>query len=302
MASSSTGGLLVALVLYVLFTLPLAAVFNKAGRSALWAFVPIFGTLVLLSIVRRPGYWFFFLIIPLVNIIFFAIVCYDLARAFGHGIGVTLAVFFLGPLGLLYIWLSPSPYMYGTGPSFKPAKASGGGPAPAWGGSPPGWDGYPPSDSFGSAAAYGQPPAPKLAEDQPLPSFRSGQGAPGSSVTSGAVPYPYVPPLPPPVTAYAQAASGSAPPAYGQPPAGYPPAPAPPPPPGYGQPPAGYPAPAPPPGYGQPPAGYPTAPPPPPGYGQPTASYPAPAPPPGYDQQGPATPAPPPGYGPPPAG
>ena len=73
-------------------------IFSKAGQPGWAVIIPIYNTLVALKIVGRPWWWIFLFIIPIVNIIVAIIVVNDLSKSFGHGIGFTLGLLFLGPI------------------------------------------------------------------------------------------------------------------------------------------------------------------------------------------------------------
>ncbi len=78
----------------------LGCLFHKAGHHFLLAIVPIYNYIVYLKVAGRPWWWLLLLIIPVVNIVFVIIVCHDIAKTFGRGIGCTLGLIFLG-----FIWI-----------------------------------------------------------------------------------------------------------------------------------------------------------------------------------------------------
>ena len=61
--------------------------FSKAGKHGWAAIIPIYSTIVMLRVIRRPLWWIVMLIIPVVNIVFLFMMHYDLAKAFGKGAG-----------------------------------------------------------------------------------------------------------------------------------------------------------------------------------------------------------------------
>ncbi len=85
-------------------------VYTKAGKPGWVAIVPIYNTLVLLEIVGRPWYWLLWLFIPIVNIYFLAVVCNDLAKAFGKGMGMTVLLFLLPFIGYPILGFGPAEY------------------------------------------------------------------------------------------------------------------------------------------------------------------------------------------------
>ncbi len=106
-----TGTLLFFVVIYLIGVLPLWLVFNKAGQPGWHALIPIFNTYVLLKVVGRPGWWLILFFIPIVNLVVWIIVAYDLARSFGHGAGFTIGLVFLGWIFLLILGLNSSRYL-----------------------------------------------------------------------------------------------------------------------------------------------------------------------------------------------
>jgi hypothetical protein len=83
-------------ILYVVFALPLWAVFKKAGSDMAWAaFVPIVNVYETLKVVGRPGWWLILYFIPIVNLVVVIIVWNDLSKSFGKGVGFTIGLIFL---------------------------------------------------------------------------------------------------------------------------------------------------------------------------------------------------------------
>lgn len=74
-------------------------VFKKAKKPGWAAIIPIYNTLVLLEIIKRPWWWILLMFIPLVNIVVYIIVHFDLAKAFGKGGGMALLLIFLPFIG-----------------------------------------------------------------------------------------------------------------------------------------------------------------------------------------------------------
>ena len=88
-------GCLIWLVLVVLIAASMWRVFEKAGQPGWAALVPIYNLVVLCQIVGRPVWWVILLFLPLVNLVIAIILAYDLARSFGHGVGMTLLLVIL---------------------------------------------------------------------------------------------------------------------------------------------------------------------------------------------------------------
>ena len=79
-------------------------VFTKAGQPGWAAIIPFYNWYVWCKIVGRPGWWVILLLIPFVNFIVGIVLCVDLAKSFGKGVGfaiglILLPVIFLPILG-----------------------------------------------------------------------------------------------------------------------------------------------------------------------------------------------------------
>ena len=107
--SSDTVVILV-IVAYVVYVLPLFGVFRKAREPGWAAFIPIWNLLVLLKIVGRPWWWILLFIIPVVDIVVAIVVWYDLSKSFGRGVAFTVGLVFLSWIFLLILWLGSSQY------------------------------------------------------------------------------------------------------------------------------------------------------------------------------------------------
>ena len=71
-------------------------VFTKAGQPGWAVIIPIYNWYVLCKIVGRPGWWVILLLIPFVNFIIGIILCIDLAKSFGKGVGFGIGLILLG--------------------------------------------------------------------------------------------------------------------------------------------------------------------------------------------------------------
>lgn len=71
-------------------------VFTKAGQPGWACIIPFYNLYVITQIVGRPWWWLILMCIPFIQVIFMIIICNDLSKAFGRGIGTTLGLIFLG--------------------------------------------------------------------------------------------------------------------------------------------------------------------------------------------------------------
>lgn len=109
------------IILIVWFVLLLVAgwqMFVKGGQPGWVALIPIVNLLGLLKIVHRPMWWIVLLLIPIVNLVTLIIVMRDLAQAFGRGIGTTLLLVFLTPIGFLLLGFGDDTYRREPDPLF----------------------------------------------------------------------------------------------------------------------------------------------------------------------------------------
>ncbi|MGQ1786230.1 DUF5684 domain-containing protein [Saccharicrinis sp. GN24d3] len=86
---------IVYMAIIILLIAALWKVFTKAEKPGWAAIIPIYNTIVMLEIVKKPIWWIILLIIPIVNIVFGIIVINQLSKSFGKGAGYTLGLIFL---------------------------------------------------------------------------------------------------------------------------------------------------------------------------------------------------------------
>lgn len=109
--SGSTTYYLATFVLAVLQIVGAWLVFRKAGRPGWAAIIPIYDVYVTLKIVGRSGWWLVLFFIPLVNLIVFIVIAFDLSRSFGHGNGYALGLVFFPFLFLMILGFGSSRYL-----------------------------------------------------------------------------------------------------------------------------------------------------------------------------------------------
>ena len=90
-----TGIMVFYLLLVVLMIVSYWRIFTKANQPGWAILIPIYNLIVLLNIVKKPWWWLFLLLIPLINIIFAIIITYRLALSFGKGVGFAIGLIFL---------------------------------------------------------------------------------------------------------------------------------------------------------------------------------------------------------------
>jgi hypothetical protein len=85
-------------------------VFKKAKRPGWAAIIPIYSTLVMIWIVKRPWWWFLLLLIPIVNIVVAIMLTYELAKAFGKGGWFTVLLILLPFIGFPILGFGSAKY------------------------------------------------------------------------------------------------------------------------------------------------------------------------------------------------
>lgn len=71
-------------------------VFTKAGQPGWASIIPIYNMVVLCQIAGKPVWWVLLMFIPIVNIVVAVMVWHNISVNFGHGVGFTLGLVFLG--------------------------------------------------------------------------------------------------------------------------------------------------------------------------------------------------------------
>ena len=110
MIDSVIGGLLGS-VIGVVVLIALWKIYTKAGKPGWTVLIPIYNLYILLEIVGRPGWWLIMFLIPVVNVIFFLIISFDLAKSFGKGTGFALGLIFLNMIFLLILGFGNAQYI-----------------------------------------------------------------------------------------------------------------------------------------------------------------------------------------------
>ena len=108
--TSSSGGaaggmfvFLFAFALYFYFSFAQYKIAQKLGNDNPWfAFIPILNTVQLVQMGQKPMYWLLFLLLPIVNIVCFAVLWMDVARKIGHSPAVGFFVL-IPPISLITI-------------------------------------------------------------------------------------------------------------------------------------------------------------------------------------------------------
>ncbi|MEM8533636.1 MAG: DUF5684 domain-containing protein [Chloroflexota bacterium] len=114
--------LLLTLVVGVVLLVGMWKIFTKAGQPGWAAIVPIYNVYVMLQMIGRPWWWLLLMFVPIANIVVLVILWFDLARAFGKGIGFALGLYFLNPIFVLILGFGNAEYV--GPPNAMPAGAT----------------------------------------------------------------------------------------------------------------------------------------------------------------------------------
>jgi hypothetical protein len=120
--AASPISVIISLAIAVLLIAAMWKVFTKAGQPGWASLIPIYNLYVLCKIAGRPGWWLLLMLIPLVNFIIIIILCIDIAKSFGNGVGFGLGLAILG----FIFWP-----ILGFGSAQYQGPSAGGGAAPA---------------------------------------------------------------------------------------------------------------------------------------------------------------------------
>jgi hypothetical protein len=88
--------MIISLAIAVLIIAAMWKVFTKAGQPGWACLIPIYNLYVLCKIAGRPGWWLLLMLIPIVNFIIIIVLCIDIAKSFGNGVGFGLGLAILG--------------------------------------------------------------------------------------------------------------------------------------------------------------------------------------------------------------
>ena len=114
----STFFLVFGIVWFVLVLVAGWKMYTKAAQPGWVSLIPFLNIFGLLKIVHRPLWWFVLFLIPFVNLVVFVIVMNDLSKSFGRGLGTTLLLFFLTPIGYLVLGFGDDAYVLEPDPIF----------------------------------------------------------------------------------------------------------------------------------------------------------------------------------------
>lgn len=86
-------------------------VFAKAGRPGWACLIPIYNVVTLLHITGRSGWWILGMCVPLLNLFVVIRLVFELAGAFGRGIGFGIGLLLLSPIFVPVLGFGGSQYV-----------------------------------------------------------------------------------------------------------------------------------------------------------------------------------------------
>ena len=112
--TTSAGGSPVPAIIGVLIALLMIVamwkVFAKAGQPGWASIIPIYNLYIWCKIVGRPAWWIILMLIPFVNIIVAIVLCIDMAKSFGKGVGFGIGLILLGIIFLPILGFGSAKY------------------------------------------------------------------------------------------------------------------------------------------------------------------------------------------------
>ena len=100
-----TQWLLFFLVVQIIHFLGTWKLYQKAGRQAWEAAIPVYNAVVLMKIINRPWWWTILLFIPIINLIMIPVVWVETIRSFGRN-SITDTVLVLITFGLYIYYIN----------------------------------------------------------------------------------------------------------------------------------------------------------------------------------------------------
>jgi signal peptidase I len=120
-----THWILFILIIQLIHFLGTWKLYQKAGRKAWEAAIPIYNAVVLMKIIKRPWWWVILLFIPIVNLIMFPVIWVETVRSFGKNSTLDTILAIL-TLGLYIVYLNYfGDVQYKADRSLHPGSAAG---------------------------------------------------------------------------------------------------------------------------------------------------------------------------------
>jgi hypothetical protein len=96
--------IIIALILFLAFAILMIAsiwtIFSKSGKPGWASIIPIYNTIVMLEIAKKPLWWILLFLIPVVNFVIIIIVWNEIVKSFGRTPAFTVGILLLTPIFL----------------------------------------------------------------------------------------------------------------------------------------------------------------------------------------------------------
>ena len=103
------------IVFYVLLMLVVIIatwrMFEKAGQPGWAIFIPIYNIIVMLNVAKKPWWWLFLLMIPVVNFIVLIMMYNGISKNFGKSEGFTVGLVLLNPIFIMILGFGSAKYI-----------------------------------------------------------------------------------------------------------------------------------------------------------------------------------------------
>lgn len=101
---------LISLALMLAMVAGMWKAFTKAGQPGWAIFVPIYNLVCILKIAGQPIWMIIGFFIPLINFLTLCWIFHNVAKRFGGGIGMSLLMIFLSPIGWMVLGFGGAQY------------------------------------------------------------------------------------------------------------------------------------------------------------------------------------------------
>ena len=101
---------LVALAVAILMIVSMWKVFEKTGQKGWKSIIPIYNYIIMLRIIKKPEWLVLFAFVPFADFVLVLIIFYNMAKAFGKGVGFAIGMVFLPFIFFPILGLGDSKY------------------------------------------------------------------------------------------------------------------------------------------------------------------------------------------------
>lgn len=112
-------------IAFILFYfLPMWKIFVKTGHKGWESLIQGHNTFVMFKMIGKPGWWYFFTLIPLVNLALFIYLIFKLTKVFGKSTLFAIMTLFFLPVGLYILAFGKAQYKGAPSPSSSTTPSS----------------------------------------------------------------------------------------------------------------------------------------------------------------------------------